>query len=135
METKKRIPCYDQMKAAAIILVIMGHVTAISFGARDTILGACIGSVHLDIFFMVSGYFAYKATTNSTLKQLALGLLGKTRLLIVPLVVWSALWCVATGENIVSFCRRGGGILVLVDALAVVLLAKFPRLPLQKDFA
>lgn len=87
---KQRIQELDYMKGSAIILVIMGHVVQFSLLMQDTNIVGLIGIFHMPIFFTVSGYLSYKCfSTNVCVSEYIKKLAKRSRILLIPLIIWS----------------------------------------------
>ena len=81
----------DVLKGIAIFLVVMGHVVAFQIRGLDhSLLFKIIGTVHMPLFFFVSGWLAYKATGVEVYTPKALW--KRFKRLIVPMVAVSTLW-------------------------------------------
>jgi len=88
---KKRIEYFDLLKGIAIFLVVMGHVLTMCIrGVDAAFLFKFIGQVHMPIFFFISGYMTYKASSDGEFAQPRLG--KRFVQLIIPFLVMSALW-------------------------------------------
>lgn len=87
---KQRIEYFDVLKGIAIFLVVMGHV--ITYGVYhidNSVVFRIIGSVHMPLFFFISGYFTVKSRDG----QFVLPSLRKRFLqLMLPMLVFSTLW-------------------------------------------
>lgn len=59
---RQRIVWIDELKAFAIILVVMGHVLISRFLPQFAVWHDVIYSFHMPLFMFLSGLFAYKAT-------------------------------------------------------------------------
>lgn len=58
--TQSRIGYIDNLKALAILLVVMGHVTEYWFMTVDSLFNAFYSSFHMPLFMFLSGCFALK---------------------------------------------------------------------------
>ena len=55
---KQRIEYFDVLKGIAIFMVVMGHVITYGVCQIDgSLVFRIIGSVHMPLFFFISGYF------------------------------------------------------------------------------
>lgn len=76
---------WDIFKGFAIFLVVWGHLI---WEENYTVPATLIYVVHMPMFFVVSGYFAYYSfEKNSTTKIIG----KKTKMLFLPWITWSAL--------------------------------------------
>ncbi len=81
----------DVLKGIAIFLVVMGHVIAFQIRGLDhSLLFKIIGTVHMPLFFFISGWLSFKAAGISIFTGKALW--KRFKRLIVPMVVVSSLW-------------------------------------------
>ena len=89
---KQRIEYFDVLKGIAIFLVVMGHVITYGVCQIDkSVVFRLIGSVHMPLFFFISGYFTVKSREG----QFALPSLRKRFMqLMLPMLVVTALWIV-----------------------------------------
>lgn len=76
IDHSNRIATYDILKGIGILLVVLGHIT------RNDILGRCIFSFHMPLFFVLSGIL-YKEKEQFVYKQF--------KALIFPYLVFSIL--------------------------------------------
>lgn len=81
----------DVLKGIAIFLVVMGHVIAFQIRGLDhSLLFKIIGTVHMPLFFFISGWLSFKAAGIEVFSGKAL--FKRFRRLIIPMVVLSSLW-------------------------------------------
>lgn len=81
----KRIEWIDILKGIAIISVIIGHRTWISYGIAPAVLKIWIYSFHIPLFFFLSGY-TFSVKGNSTFGKF---LLKKVKTIIIPMAFFS----------------------------------------------
>ena len=105
----KRIHELDYIRGIAMLMVVMGHVLLFSLKVEHTALIALIGICEMPLFFVVSGYLAHK-DKNENFKEMLSRLLVRSRILLVPLIVWSIVRniCDCTITCSVSMFYRGG---------------------------
>ena len=98
---KKRWEYLDAMRGLAILLVVVGHLM-IRFGISGygNVLWTIIISVHLPIFFFISGYLGSKSLN---FEQLG----GKCSQLILPGFLFFVLYFLSFGGNPMSFLKYG----------------------------
>lgn len=85
---KQRLQYFDILKGMAIFLVVMGHV--LMMGVRQIEVSPflkVLGTVHMPLFFFISGYMARRSAGVPHLGRRALRLL-------VPMLAASSLWIV-----------------------------------------
>lgn len=94
IKTNNRIRYIDALRGLAMFLVVMGHVMQFSFnlGGYKTFLTSVIISIHLPLFFFISGYFAYKAVERWTTSFFTSNLKNKLFVLIVPATIFFSLY-------------------------------------------
>lgn len=83
---------FDLIKGFAIFLVVMGHI--IFFGmpeSSNSLLFRIIGSVHMPLFFFVSGWFLYKTDEQGYIKPPVIS--SRFTRLVIPGAVMLLLWC------------------------------------------
>ncbi len=81
----KRIEWIDILKGIAIISVIIGHRTWISYGIVPAVLKIWIYSFHIPLFFFLSGYtFSVKENT-----KFGKFVLKKVKTILIPMVFFS----------------------------------------------
>lgn len=87
---KQRIEYFDVLKGIAIFMVVMGHVITYGVCQIDgSLVFRIIGSVHMPLFFFISGYF----TIVRKGKDLAMPRLSRRFMqLLLPMLVFSTLW-------------------------------------------
>lgn len=87
---KSRIGYFDILKGIAIYMVVMGHVLTYGIsGTEPSVVFRLIGSVHMPLFFFISGYFTIKEEDG----VFAVPSLRRRFLqLIVPMIAISSLW-------------------------------------------
>lgn len=98
-EPKSRSHEFDMMKGIAIMMVVMGHV--ICFGISEISqanIFKLIGSIHMPLFFFISGWFAVKSDKGRLLRP---KIYRRFKQLIIPMLVVSAIW--------VWYNTKGGG--------------------------
>ena len=84
---KERIKYFDLLKGLAIFTVVMGHVLTMCIREIDSaFLFKIIETVHMPVFFFISGYLTYKIRFKNPN-------LGKRfKQLMIPYFIVSALW-------------------------------------------
>lgn len=92
---KQRLLELDLMRGIAMISVIIGHISEFSLHAESYPRGF-MGIMQMPIFFAVSGYLTYKQLEEVSLKNDLKRLLKRSRLLLVPLFVWSFIHYIVT---------------------------------------
>lgn len=86
----KRIGYFDVLKGIAIYMVVMGHVLTYGItGSEPSVTFRLIGSIHMPLFFFISGYFTVKETERGFA---SVSLTRRFIQLIVPMVAVSTLW-------------------------------------------
>ncbi|MBD5177100.1 MAG: acyltransferase family protein [Bacteroidales bacterium] len=81
----------DVLKGIAIFLVVMGHAIAFQVRGLDhSLLFKIIGTVHMPLFFFISGWLSYKASGIDIFSGRALW--KRFKRLIIPMVAVSSLW-------------------------------------------
>ncbi|WP_320978401.1 acyltransferase [Bacteroides sp.] len=104
----KRIFELDYMRGIAMLFVVVGHILEFGLNA-DRYPHAFMGIVQMPLFFIVSGYLAYRNKEQGGMDTLHRFLI-RSRILLVPLVVWSVILNVCKGEITCSqamICRGG----------------------------
>lgn len=104
---EQRIEYFDQLKGIAIILVVIGHVMQFSFGFDSSDVVDMLGIFHMPVFFYISGYFLYKQIDKISL--LFVKLYRRTLSLLVPYLVFGALWCMLSGYSFRTLILEGDG--------------------------
>lgn len=91
--TTARLTYFDVLKGIAIFLVVMGHVITYGVYRIDSaLLFRLIGSVHMPLFFFISGYFSYKRLDDGRLK--VPDVWRRFLQLMLPMAVVTSLWIV-----------------------------------------
>lgn len=92
---KQRLEWLDAMRGFTMILVVMYHVTLLSFGQKDGESASTpfLVLVIMPLFFFVSGYLAYKANFEWNTKNYVSILCKKVKILILPTIVFFMLMC------------------------------------------
>ena len=105
---KSRVAYFDQMKAVAIILVVVGHLTQFTFGMHGTDVNRWLEIFHMPVFFFISGYFAYKVLP--TCRDVLIQLWKRVHAIAIPLLVWCIVWTLThDGESWLQMLSRCGG--------------------------
>lgn len=87
---KKRIGYFDVLKGIAIFMVVMGHVITYGVCQIDrSIVFRLIGSIHMPMFFFISGYFTVKSREG---KLVSPSVWKRFLQLMVPMLVVTSLW-------------------------------------------
>lgn len=93
----------DALKGYAILLVVIGHALqraevfgVISWGPLSPYLPYS-GYVTMPLFFAVSGYLSFGRVHEPVGKWL----LGKARMLLVPLVVWTVIYYFTVNDGLI----------------------------------
>lgn len=127
---RQRIIWIDELKAFAIILVVMGHVLISRFLPQFTVWHDVIYSFHMPLFMFLSGLFAYKATeaVERGMKKKYIG--NKFRQLLLPVIFGGGILCIFHHENyITQYLLRGGAyywyLVTLFEFLLIFLIARF----------
>ena len=102
-----RINLYDNMKAIAIILVVIGHINEFSLGGYNSILYHFYDSFHMSIFFFVSGLFLFKKfdadeSIFAIAKKIFVQCYNRSLQLLLPFVIVGMLYCYSSQESIFS---------------------------------
>lgn len=87
----QRIATFDRMKGVAMIAVVTCHFSGITLGLRNNALAEACSIFMLPLFFLVSGYFSYKANTSFNLPKT----IKRCLTLLFPLLSWSAIETIA----------------------------------------
>ena len=100
----QRINLYDNMKALAIILVVMGHINEFSLGGANPICFHFYDSFHMSIFFFVSGLFLLKKFdfAESVLqigRKLCWQYSRRFLQLMLPFVIVGMIYCFVSSES------------------------------------
>ena len=92
---KQRLEWLDAMRGFTMILVVMFHVTAISFGQEDSESASTSFLIlfRIPLFFFFSGYLAYKADLEWNTENYVTILWKKVKIQILPTVVFFMLMC------------------------------------------
>lgn len=103
----QRINLYDNMKAFAIILVVMGHINEFSLGGANPLWFHFYDSFHMSIFFFVSGLFLFKKFEfTEDIKQVGKKLwfqyYRRFLQLMLPFTIIGMLYCFASSKSIQS---------------------------------
>lgn len=97
---KERLLWIDSLKGILILLVIMGHAIAKVIGndaANNDYWWCLIYSFHMPAFIAVSGYLQYRPKSTNK-KPLSLQIWRRFCQLMVPFLVWSALFFAIRGR-------------------------------------
>ena len=95
---RQRIPELDYMRGIAMLFVIMGHVMLWGIQKHSSCLMGLLALVHLPVFFAVSGFLTYKDGDAPSIRGALAVLAKRSRLLLVPMVVWSVIYSIATND-------------------------------------
>ncbi|MCF0244632.1 MAG: acyltransferase [Bacteroidaceae bacterium] len=90
-EQKKRMEWLDAMRGFTMILVVAQHVTSSAFGIlmpKDTAIQNLLILFRMPLFFFVSGFLAYSASTEWNAKTLGRLVLKKLRVQLIPTIVF-----------------------------------------------
>lgn len=92
MSTSRRIGYFDFAKGICMLLVIVGHclrslasVNELPYNGGDLLSVRVIYSFHMPLFMLISGFL------SNTAKSFSMYLFEKTRRLIWPMFLWSAM--------------------------------------------
>ena len=98
----KRLEFLDALKGFAILLVVAGHwMIRLGLSGYDNILWTFIVSVHLPLFFFVSGFliegrnFDFRALTK------------RAKCLLIPGIVFFSLYMLSRGNTPLAFINYG----------------------------
>lgn len=87
---KQRIEYFDVLKGIAIFLVVMGHVITYGvFRIDSSVVFRIIGSVHMPLFFFISGYFTVRQKESRFVSP---NLWKRFLQLMLPMLVFTTLW-------------------------------------------
>lgn len=87
---KQRIEYFDVLKGIAIFLVVMGHVITYGVYRIDgSVAFRIIGSVHMPLFFFISGYFTVRRKEGRFVSP---SLWKRFLQLMLPMLVFTTLW-------------------------------------------
>ncbi len=101
-----RLQYFDQMKGIAILLVVIGHVVQFGYGFNPSDVVNMLGVFHMPVFFYISGYLAYKSTTEVPVCK---RLLQKSCQLLIPLAVVGTSYCILKDHNTLTWATTGFG--------------------------
>lgn len=107
-----RNPSFDAMRGFAMCLVVLGHVMMFGLGIASyhNVLYSIIATIHLPIFFFISGYFVYKINRQWSTGLLAKEIFRKARFLLPPTICFFFIWCIFNDwEPIKTFPLEGFG--------------------------
>lgn len=104
LQTKQRLEWLDAMRGFTMILVVMFHVSTISFGQIEDASASTLFLMlfRMPLFFFVSGYLAYKANFEWNKKNYATLLWKKIKIQILPTIVFFMLMCALRHDDFVS---------------------------------
>lgn len=127
---RQRIAWIDELKALAIILVVMGHVLISRFLPQFSVWHEAIYSFHMPLFMFLSGLFAFKATEAVDRGIIREYVVNKARQLLLPaLVGGGGILCLFHRENFITqYLLRGGAyywyLITLFEFLIVFMMAR-----------
>lgn len=103
---KKRIAYLDALKALCIVLVVEGHVLkANGYGPYDSLSSLMLYSFALPIFFVISGFLAYKP--SMALKDLWNNIYKKFVFLVIPAVIFRMALSLMSHKGVFSLLTKG----------------------------
>ena len=121
VEQNKRIEWIDILKGIAIISVIVGHRTWISYGIAPAVLKIWIYSFHIPLFFFLSGY-TFSIKGNITFGKF---LLKKVKTILIPMVFFSIVSILANyGFYSILLKNKGRNPKVIIEGLLGIILQK-----------
>ena len=102
LKSKTRIEFIDIIKGLAIILVVIGHTSP----DKTEILPykSLIYAFHMPLFFLISGMFVETSRENYSLQTLGNFLHKNFIALIVPFLIWGAIYMNFSFTNLVHLC-------------------------------
>lgn len=126
----RRINLYDNMKALAIILVVMGHINEFSLGEPNQIWFRLYDSFHMSIFFFVSGLFLFKKFefTESIMqvgKKLCAQYYRRFLQLMLPFTIIGVLYCYVSSKSVLSIFNGGELRFWFLPSLAIDILVVY----------
>lgn len=87
---QKRIEYIDQLRAVAIILVVMGHsIQNNTLESTQAPLFSWIYSFHMPLFMFISGYVAFKTMYINKFSELFIFIKNRALRLLIPYFTWS----------------------------------------------
>lgn len=100
---KQRLEWLDAMRGFTMILVVMFHVSTISFGQVDNESASVPFLIlfRMPLFFFVSGFLAYKANFEWNARSYVTILWKKVKIQILPTVVFFILMCALRHDDFV----------------------------------
>lgn len=105
-----RLRVFDAMRGFSMLLVIMGHVMMLcGLEATDITLFGVIVTFNMPIFFLMSGYFAYKPVAGWTPRKLGGNLRLKISALVVCTLVFYALLYYSRSQDPLGWIQKGFG--------------------------
>lgn len=99
---RKRNLTLDYMKGIAIFMVVMDHVLHTTFGYSEYPLRSFIYSLHMPIFFFVSGYLTFQKLNNP---QEIWNFICKKSKLLLPLLFFGSFNVICIGKPLYAFIK------------------------------
>lgn len=103
--TKVRIKYIDALRGFTMILVVIQHILVFTFGIQpyDTVFSNIFVTFRMPMFFFISGYIAYKASTVWNRQLYVSNIKKKAMVQLIPTVFFFSLFCFSNYQNPVCF--------------------------------
>ncbi len=107
---KKRIGFIDAMRGMTMFLVVVAHVMTFGLGinAEKSILGSVLITFRMPVFFLISGFVAYKTIEKFSTRLYFSTIWKKVIALLVPTIVFFCFACIIKGSNPMSEFMANG---------------------------
>ena len=109
-QSKKRIGFIDAMRGMTMFLVVVAHVMTFGLGINEekSVLGSVLITFRMPVFFLISGFVAYKSLEKYTSSFYLATLWKKILILLLPTAVFFSLLYFLRGHNpITEFLSNG----------------------------
>ena len=129
---KKRIGFIDAMRGMTMFLVVVAHVMTFGLGinAEKSVLGSILITFRMPVFFLISGFVAYKPLEKYTSSFYLTTLWKKILILLLPTAVFFFLLYFLRGHNPITEFLSGGFVeywfmMVLLEIFLIYLTVNF----------
>lgn len=92
MEQTKRIEFIDALRGFTMILVVYQHLETYGCGMAETVICQLLMNFRLPLFFFISGYLAYKASQQWTVKSLFNNISKKIKIQLIPALLFGLIY-------------------------------------------
>lgn len=106
---QKRLSYFDALRGFSMIFVVFWHVMlfSLNIGTEQSVVNQIAVTFRMPLFFFVSGFFAYRASTKLTASLVGNILKRKIQAQVICTIVFFSIYQLCQGQSIFAWAHDG----------------------------